>query len=342
MRPGEPAGVGEVTAALNASSAGSLATAATDLTILTPTQQRVAEGLLGLGHERPVADLSWGPELADWIDDALIEHGPRVGPGQLWVSKGSISGVHGCEAHHIVTKGDFAWTNETAKGVDVHHAIALAAAGSNAPPRDLAYAAVGQAEAIGGRSLGAWLRDRSDQDRVALVADAVVGIDGFLSAFPPLKAAWHPVAEFPVGATIADGRVRVSGRVDLALGNNRPGPDHALRRRRILIEVKTGRPRPEHRAEHLLYALLETLRSGVAPFRSATYYTSEGTWVADDITKELLVVSGMRLIDATQRLIELGDGRDPQRRAGWRCGFCPLADDCPQRIEAEKDGRRDG
>lgn len=234
-----------------------------------------------------------------------------------------------------MTKDDFAWTVEIAKGTVVHHAIALAAAGSDAPPRDLAYAAVHQAKTTGGRSLGRWLSDLSGEERVALVAEAVVGIDGFLDAFPPLKAAWHPVPEYPVAATIADGKVRVTGRVDLALGSNRPDRDNVLRRRRMFIEIKTGRPRPEHRAEHLLYALLETLRSGVAPFRSATYYTAEGNWVADDITKDVLAVAGMRLIGPTQRLIELGDGREPDRQAGWRCGFCPLAPGCAERLRAE-------
>lgn len=303
---------------------------------LTPEQQRVADDLLALGQERPIADTSWGPELADWIDDALVGHAGRVGPKQLWVSKGSISGVLGCEVNYLVTKDDFAWSTEIAKGVIVHHSIALAAAGSDVPPRDLAYAAIDQAKTAGSRSLGTWLSELSGQQRVALVAEAVVGIDGFLSAFPTLKAAWHPVPEYPVAATIADGNVRVTGRVDLALGSNRPGPDKFLRRRRMFIEIKSGRPRPEHRPEHLLYALLETLRSGVAPFRSATYYTGEGRWVADDITKDLLVVAGMRLIDATQRLIEIGDGREPTRQAGWQCGFCPLAERCPERIQADE------
>lgn len=307
----------------------------TDVSILTPVQQRVADDLLALGDERPIADLSWAPELADWIDDALTEHSPRVGPRQLWLSKGALSGVHGCESNYLVSQGDFAWTNEIAKGTIVHHAIALAAAGSDAPPRDLAYAALDQASTKGSRSLGAWLKNLPEQQKVALVADAVVGIDGFLSAFPPLKAAWHPVAEYPVVATVGDGRVRVTGRVDLSLGSNRPGPDNVLRRRRMFIEVKTGRARPEHRAEHLLYALLELLHIGVAPFRSVTYYTADGTWVADDITKELLVVAGRRLIDATQKLIELGDGREPTRQAGWRCAFCPLAEACPERVQAE-------
>lgn len=204
-----------------------------------------------------------------------------------------------------------------------------------AEPRDLAWAAIDQAQLDGGRSIAAWLRDLPESHRVALVAEALPGIDGFLSNWPSLKAAWRPVPEYPVGAEIADGRVKVTGGVDLALGNNRVGPGGGLRRRRMLIELKPGRPNSDHRAEHLLYALLETLKTGVAPFRAATYYLDDGRWVADSITKELLVVAGRRLIEATQRIVELADGSEPTRLVGWRCGFCPLAYNCRERLNAE-------
>lgn len=301
-----------------------------DLT-LNPAQQRVAEELLGLGQERPLADLSWGPELADWIDDALEDHANELGSERLWVGKGTISGVLGCEANHLAEREPFAWSPHIAKGEIVHRAVALAAAGSEAEPRDLAVAAIDQAQLGGSKSIASWLRTLPDNQRVALVAEALPGIDGFLTSWPPLRAAWRPVPEYPVGAEVGDGRVKVTGRVDLALGGNRVGPDNVLRRRRMLIELKTGRPNDDHRAEHLLYALLETLKTGVAPFRSATYYLDDGAWVSDDITKELLVVAGRRLVGAVQRIIELRTGRDPTRQAGWRCGFCPLADNCPER-----------
>ena len=78
------------------------------------------------------------------------------------------------------------------------------------------------------------------------------------------------------------------------------------------------------------FALLETLKTGVAPFRAATYYLDEGMWAVDTITKELLVVVGRRLVGATQRrIIELADGLEPRRQAGWGCGFCRLGESCP-------------
>lgn len=299
-------------------------------TVLSPLQQRVADDLLGIGHERPTADLSWAPELRAWLDDSLRDHTPLVGPRQLWVTKRAMAGALGCEARHLATQDDFAWNREIAKGVVVHHAVALVAAGSMAEPLDLANAGLDEARDKGGRSLRSWLSDLSEQQRLALVSVAVADIDAFLATFPPMEAGWNPVAEFPVRATIGEGKVRVSGRVDLALGSPRPGSDHAVRRERMLLEIKSGRPQPEHRAEHLTYALLELLRSGIAPFRAATYYTASSTWVADDITFDLLFLAGKRLVDATKRLIELNAGREPERRPGWRCGYCPLATACPE------------
>ncbi len=302
---------------------------------LTPAQLRVAGELLLLDEERPLADLSWAPELADWIDDALEHHRPYIRAERLWIGKSTISSVLGCEAHHDVGRGDFAWSSRTARGDIVHRAVAMAAAGSEAEPRDLAWASIDQAQLDGGGSLATWLRGLPEPQRVALVAEALPGIDSFITNWPPLKATWRPVPEYPVGAEIADGKVKVTGRVDLALGSNRVGLEGGLRRRRMLIELKSGRPNSDHRSEHLLYSLLETLKTGVAPFRAATYYLDDGTWVADTISKELLVVSGRRLIEATQRIIELADGRLPTRQAGWRCGFCPLASDCEERIRAD-------
>jgi CRISPR/Cas system-associated exonuclease Cas4 (RecB family) len=297
-------------------------------TVLNPLQQRVADDLLGIGHERPAADLSWAPELRAWLDESLQEHIPLVERRQLWITKRAIAGALGCEARHLATQDDFEWSREIAKGVVVHHAVALVAAGSMADPLDLANAGLDEARDKGGQSLRSWLNDLTEQQRLALVSVAVAEIGAFLSGFPPMEAGWNPVAEFPIRATIGGGKVRVSGRVDLALGSPRPGPDHAVRRERLLLEIKSGRPQPEHRVEHVTYALLELLRSGIAPFRAATYYTTSSTWVADDITLDLLFLAGKRLIDATKRLIELSAGREPERRPGWRCGYCPLVKFC--------------
>jgi len=297
---------------------------------LNPMQLRVAEELLAVGQERPVADLSWATDLATWLDEELREHAGRIGPKQLWVTKSGVAGVLGCEARYAA-KDNFRWATGAAKGVIVHAAIALAVGGSHADAHDLADAAFD--EAASGGALGAWLGNLSTQERTTLVTESVVEIAAFLGSFPPLGTASNVAAEYPLATTVAHGKVRVSGRVDLAIGSPRRAPDGSITRRRILIETKTGRVRHEHRAEHLAYALLELLRVGVAPFRAATFYTSDATWVADDITFDLLFVAAVRLVDATKRLVELRNGREPTRQPGWRCGYCPLSGACPDRVK---------
>lgn len=174
---------------------------ATTSSTRTPAQQRVADELLSLHQQRPVADPSWAPELRRWIDEALVDHVPRIRQRRLWVGKSSVAGVLSCEAHYVGGRSDFRWTPRTARGEVIHRAIALTAAGSKAEPRDLAWAAIDQARATGGRSLATWLRGLPEADRVALAAEALPGIDGFLSTWPALQPSWRPVPEYPVAPT---------------------------------------------------------------------------------------------------------------------------------------------
>lgn len=297
----------------------------------TPAQQRVADELLGIGQPRPIADLAWATDVAESIDNALegiVSHTPDR---PLWVGKGTLSGVLACEAGYVAREA-FEWSTKTARGEIIHRAVAMTAAGSQAEPRDLAWAAIQQAQREGGRSIGSWLRGLSETERLALVVEALPGIDGFLTSWPPLQSSWHPVPEYPLGASLAGGRVKTSGRVDLALGTNRVDSDGFLRRRKVLIECKSGKPNLDHRAEGLYYGLVECLKSGVAPFRVVTYYLDDNSWIADDITEELLRVAADRLVDAVRRVVELGEGRTPRTQIGWRCGFCPVASVCPARL----------
>lgn len=300
-----------------------------------PAQQRVADELLGIGQPRPIANLAWAIDVAESIDAALEGVVSHTADRPLWIGKGTVSGVLACEAGYVAREA-FEWSTKTARGEIIHRAIAMTAAGSASEPRDLAWAAVEQAQREGGRSIGSWLRGLTETERLALVIEALPGIDGFLTSWPPLLAAWHPVPEYPLGATLAGGRVKTSGRVDLALGNPRMDSDGFLRRRKVLIELKSGRPNLDHRAEHLFYGLLECLKSGIAPFRVATYYLDDNSWILDEITEELLRVAADRLVAAVRRLVELGEGRTPRTQVGWRCGFCTLVETCPQRL-----GKRD-
>ena len=57
----------------------------------------------------------------------------------------------------------------------------------------------------------------------------------------------------------------------------------------MLVELKSGKPNLDHRAEHLFYALVKTLKSGVAPARVATYYLDDNSWIVDETPKSYSV-----------------------------------------------------
>jgi hypothetical protein len=70
-----------------------------------------------------------------------------------------------------------------------------------------------------------------------------------------------------------------------------------------LIEVKSGRARIEDREDLRFYALLETLRSGAAPFRVATFYTRTGQVITEDVDDGLLTSSVQRVLAAISRMV---------------------------------------
>lgn len=299
-----------------------------------PMSQRLLDDLLSLDEERPVAE-PWGNELAQWINEALGGHAGHIQGDRLFLGKAAISGLLGCEARHLGPREDFRWTPRAARGEIVHRAVAMALAGNKAESQGLVVAALDQTMASGAGGLSGWLHEQSEPARAVVVTEAIPVVNAFVAAWPPIKPAWGLITEYPVVADLAGGRIRVAGRVDLVLGANRVGHDEVLRRKRVFIELKTGKPNPSHRADHLLYALLETLRTGVAPWRSATYWLDEGTLLVDTITMDLLVVAARRLIDAVERHIELSAGRPPTRQPGWRCDYCALAQHCDERLDAE-------
>jgi hypothetical protein len=103
------------------------------------------------------------------------------------------------------------------------------------------------------------------------------------SRWPRLSPTWMPRTQERVAVPLAGGRVVLVGVIDLVVGSPSSG-----RASVGLVEVKSGHPRVEDRDELRFYALLETLRSGAAPFRVATFYTRTGQVDAEDVTDELL------------------------------------------------------
>ena len=77
------------------------------MTAYNPAQQQVID-LLGRGEAAPVFAPDLVVRLRAELEDAIGPLAPRLGGEPLWISKHSLSTVHGCEANFVASAGSFA------------------------------------------------------------------------------------------------------------------------------------------------------------------------------------------------------------------------------------------
>lgn len=297
--------------------------------VLTPTQQRALDELMARGRPRPSFPAALADDLRTELEAALGEVAERVGPEGISVRKADLSQVHACEAHHLgeSAAGWSGWNARNARGVVAHKAIELSVnLHPTPPPAELVEAAVARLVEEGGDwGPGRWLSEATPVELAELHASATDVVYKFHDEFPPLGRAWRPRLESPLVVVLCAGRVTLRGKVDLALGQA-----CGTEARVLLVDLKTGRPTATHVDDLRFYALLETLRVGVPPFRVASWYLDAGQWHHEDVDRDVLRTAVRRTVDGVVRLVELRvDGRPPRLQPGPTCGYCVLRADCP-------------
>jgi hypothetical protein len=295
-------------------------------TALTPTQQEVLDALGARLAERPVFDPRLRAELRAELEDRLSPVAAEVAEGApLWLSKHTLSGIHGCEAGFLA--GDavpLEWTPTTARGTVAHKAIELAVSYRGEPtPGDLVDAALARLVA-NADSLGDWLQTQGEAEHAELRSEAIGRVAKFLECVPPLEARWRPVSESRLRAELCGDRIVLAGKVDLTIGR----ADGTVAGK-VLIDLKTGGFAPTHREDLRFYALLETLRLGVPPRLLATLYLDSGRLQVEQVTEDVLAAALERVVRGAAALTEVRSGaRPPILRPGPACRWCPLAGEC--------------
>jgi|GEM_PF-764657 len=141
-------------------------------------------------------------------------------------------------------------------------------------------------------------------------------------AWSGIEAEWVPRTQSAAMLALADGAVICSGLLDVEFGGQVAGRPSAL------VEVKSGKPAQAHADEVYLYALLVSLRDGVAPAEVARWYPGGGP-VAVPVSIGMVESAARRLSDSIEQWGSLRAGRPAEERPGWWCRFCPAADECP-------------
>jgi hypothetical protein len=291
---------------------------------LSPAQQRTLD-VLRRSSEPLVFDDAIIDDLISTAATALAELSARLQGQQLWVSKGFLTRVHGCEVHHLAPD-EFAWKPSTAAGFVAHKAIELSMNWRGGDPHpaivvDEALARlVDQAD-----SRGTYIAGLTDGEWAELRSRAVDRTTKFLQDFPPIPVSSHPVLEAAVKWR-PPGTIEFSGKVDLVIG--RPSGNEA---RLLIIDFKSGNRSPHHRDDLRFYALLQTLRQAVPPRKLVTYYLDYSTSDVEDVTDGVLQSALRRALDGIERHVELTvEGREPVKKVGVACRWCPLQETCAE------------
>lgn len=293
------------------------------MTSFSPVQERTF-AVLRRGGEPIVFDADEIAALRDDAATAVAELSGRLGGERLWVSKGFLARVHGCEMFHL-TPEEFTWRPATAAGFVAHKAIELGVHWRGEPtPSGLVDAAIVSLADVPGRK-GDFVAGLTAAEHAALRGKAVERTTKFFQQFPPLDARAHPMLESSVRWR-PPGCIEAGGKADLVIG--RPCGRES---RRVIVDFKSGGHSPVHRDDLRFYALIETLVHGVPPRRLVTYYLDGAECEVEDVTVDILRAALRRMLDGIARHAELTiDGRAPARRPGVACRWCPLVDGCAE------------
>jgi hypothetical protein len=291
---------------------------------LTPAQQDVLDQLRRGRDDRPEVPAELRHELRGDLERALGSLAGRL-DRPVFVGKAVLSRILACEAHHVSEEGEeFSWSLAAARGTVAHKAIQLSVNRHHEPPLQLVEDALDRLIDDPNERIADFLLQLTDAERAELRSEANELVAGFLELWPPLHPRWQPQTESRRRAELCGSMVILSGKVDLTLG-----APQGLTAGRVVVDLKTGAPHGGHAEDLRFYALLDTLRVGVPPFRLASWYLDSGRLAAEDVTPELLEATVRRVVAAATKAIELRLGlRSPSTNANPACRWCRLREDC--------------
>jgi hypothetical protein len=219
---------------------------------------------------------------------------------------------------------EFQWTLANVRGRVIHRAIeGLIMSGYRRTALELAESSIVELSREDQDSWGPaqFLRELSDSDRHDLTRSVNDILIKFRTDWPAIQDSWTPRVES--STKVAFGKVLLHGKCDLALGL-----PHPTQSRVFLVDFKTGQERAEHQEDMRFYALVETLRTSVPPYRAATYYLDFGEYVCEDINEDLLQLQLRRVVEGAHKIAHLALGETPRYTPGRTCGYCSANASC--------------
>ncbi len=286
--------------------------------------QRDTLAMLRRGDEPVTFDPAFVASIRTDIEESFTGFHERMGKSTIFMTKHRIASALGCEVQHM-NEDEFVWKPAVAGGQIAHRAIQLLlnwrGDPSSAELVDEAIARLSDEE----RGLGDWIAGQSQADIADLRSIATDKVIKFRECFPPIDQRYAPTTESSIRWPV-EGPIVLSGRSDLTIGRAIGSES-----RKVIIDLKAGRVAPAHREDLRFYALIETLRTHVPPRKLASFYLAAGSAVVEDVTERVLLAASRRTLDAIDAEIALTiEKREPVKRPGASCNWCPLLGGCAE------------
>jgi len=294
---------------------------------LTPNQRRIWSELLDRDGlvPRPVFDDGLADRLRKDLEDGLAPRLSALADGEyITVNKFTLGYIHSCEGRFRAERAKpFDWTIAKLRGRVAHRAIeASVMSARDSTPLDLIDRSL-ERISQDGDGAAEFLGSLSSIEVGQLKGEANDAVVKFLSDWPPISRRWIPRVESSVRVPIGDGAVSLRAKYDLAFGQ-----PNGMEARVLIVDFKTGGEYGRYADDLRFYALVETLRTGVPPFRVASYYLDAGTFQAETVTEDLLASALRRTVDGIRTMLEVIGGREPALSPGAWCRYCPANTEC--------------
>jgi hypothetical protein len=246
--------------------------------------------LRGERTDRPVANASAAAGLRALLEDSIYEIlGPSLRDAPLVVRASSF--------RESAPLADPSYSSlARVRGILINQVLRLLSVGLNLEDAFGESLLAWRAE-VGSNDLTAFVDQLDDDERARLATDVTAHGVTLQRSLGALSSHWLPRTSLRAYQRLGGGNVVLRDVIDLMVGTTTSEEASVA-----LLDLTTSPLGESHERVMRYHALVQTLRTGVVPLRTATFSTSTGELWCLDVDEELLMRSVHDVIDVVTSL----------------------------------------
>ncbi len=258
--------------------------------LLDASPRSVLDVLRGERTSRPLANASAAAGLRAVLEDSIFELlGPSLRDAPLVVRASSF--------RDSSSQGDIPSSSlARVRGVLVNQVLRLLSVGLDIEDAFGDSLLAWRAE-VGSNDLSAFVDQLDDDERARLATDVTAHGVTLQRSLGSLSSRWMPRTSLRAYQRLAGGNVVLRDVIDLMMGTTTSEEASVA-----LLDLTTSPLEESHERVMRYHALVQTLRTGVVPLRTAAFSTSTGELWCVDVEEELLLRSVHEVVNVVRSL----------------------------------------